>query len=259
MKQHDKPFPRGILFDMDGVLLVTSQSPAQSWQEACQQFAPLLDISVETLVQALQESRNTYKHEIEQDAEKQRRDRLQPFETRLETVENALKALNRANKQIATEMVRAYETFSDAHRHLAPHALDVLQILRERSFALALLSNGNATYQRRKIAHYGLAPFFDVILIEEEFGVEKPNARIFLHALDRLHVTAQQAWMIGDDLARDIAGAQQVGIFAVWCDFDKKGLPDNNAVRPDWIIHDLSEVSEILYPQVTKSVMFSRD
>ncbi len=245
MKEKEKPYPRGIIFDMDGVLLVSpDQTPAQSWEEVARQFAPVLDVSPELLVQALQESRHAYRREIEQDVEKQRRDRLQPFETRLETVENALSALHRENKTVAADMVRAYEALRDAHLQLAPSALELLQALRKQAFPLALISNGNATYQRRKIAGHRLAPFFDAILIEEEFGVEKPNPRIFLAALEQLHLGAHEAWMIGDDPARDIAGAQQVGIFAVWCDFTRRELPDT--IRPDWIIHDLSEVRAAL-------------
>jgi HAD superfamily hydrolase (TIGR01549 family) len=47
-----------------------------------------------------------------------------------------------------------------------------------------LISNGNATHQRQKIKPHHLAPFFDAILIEEEFGVAKPNQKIFLEALN---------------------------------------------------------------------------
>jgi HAD superfamily hydrolase (TIGR01549 family) len=245
MKEKEKPYPRGIIFDMDGVLLVSpNQSPAQSWEEVARQFAPLLDIPTESLVQALQESRRAYRREIEQDVEKQRRDRLQPFEMRQKTVENALEALHRENTEVAADMVRAYEALREEHLQLAPSALELLQALRKRAFPLALISNGNAIYQRRKMAQHGLAPFFDVILIEEEFGVEKPDSRIFLAALDQLRLGAHEAWMIGDDPERDIAGAQQVGIFAVWCDFTGRELPDT--IHPNWIIHDLSEVRAAL-------------
>ena len=231
---------------MDGVLLVTSQSSSQSWREVAQQFAPLLGIPGEILVQTLQESRQAYKREIEYDPEKQRRDRLEPFETRQEMVASALKALGRENESVAADMVRAYEELREAHRKLAPHALEVLQELRKRAFPLALISNGNATYQRCKIAQHRLASFFDVILIEEEFGVAKPDQRIFLHVLNQLHVNAHETWMIGDDLTRDIAGSQQVGIFAVWCDGARQRFPNESTIRPDWIIHDLSDVLDAL-------------
>lgn len=167
---------------------------------------------------------------------------MEPFETRREVVEQALEHLGHNNGELASAMVRAYEALRDEHRQLAPHTLGTLQALRDRGLPLALISNGNATYQRNKIKRYRLASSFSMILIEEEFGVGKPDPRIFLAALDHLHITAQEAWMIGDDLAFDIAGSQRLGIHAIWCDHERRGLPMNHTVVPDYVIHDLSEI-----------------
>ncbi|WP_165423097.1 hypothetical protein [Ktedonosporobacter rubrisoli] len=145
-------------------------------------------------MQALQESRLAYKREIENDVEKQRRDSLEPFETRQETVESALKVLNRERKDVAAEMVHAFETLHHSYRQLTPHALELLEGLRS--------------------------------------------------ALEQLHVSAHEAWMIGDDLVRLLYRAQGVGIFAVWYDPAQRGIPD--AICPDWIIHDFLEVCDAL-------------
>ncbi len=253
MRQHyrrgDFPHPRGLLFDMDGVLLLTSQSPSQSWREVARQFAPVLNLPAAALFQALLRSYRAYRHEIAHDLEKQRRDRLEPFETRLEVVEQALTVVQRVQeREMAVEIVRAYERLRETHRHLAPHALQVLGVCRQRSLALALLTNGNAAYQRRKIAQHGLAPWFDVILIEGEVGVAKPDPRIFRQALELLQLSASEAWMIGDDLACDIAGAQQVGLFAVWCDLTRRGLRGERTIEPDCILYDLAELYPLLTP-----------
>jgi len=40
-------------------------------------------------------------------------------------------------------------------------------------------------------------------------------------AMEKLSVRPEQAWMVGDDLARDIAGAQDAGIFSIWHDYGK--------------------------------------
>ncbi len=236
--------PKGILFDMDGVLLVPTQPSEQNWQQVCQQFAPSLGLASQVLENALRESRLAYRKDIEHDAQKQRRDRLEPFETRRETVERGLEHLGTGDWTLATEMVRAYEAIREK-RELTPSALETLQKLRDRAIPLALISNGNATYQRRKIEQHHLASFFDVILIEEEFGAAKPDQRIFLAALEQLHITAKGAWMIGDDLACDIAAAQQLGIFAIWCDVARHGLPEGNTIQPDRIIHMLLELFDL--------------
>ncbi len=231
---------------MDGVLLLPTQSTDQSWQQVCQQFAPRLNILPQHLEETLAESRYLYRKEIEQDTKKQRRDRLQPFETRCETVEQGLEQIGRRDATLAAEMVRVYEALSEEHRQLAPQALETLQKLRDHALPLALISNGNASYQRKKIKKYQLASFFDAIFIEEEFGVAKPDQQIFLAALKDLHITAQEAWMIGDDLARDIAVSQRLGIFAIWCDPARGGLPEGTVIHPDHIIHELPELFDLL-------------
>src|SRR5436305_14345197 len=90
MRNNMIPFPKGILFDMDGVLLIRTQSSDQSWRQVCLQFAPLLGLSPQRLEEVLRESRDTYRRAIEHDSQKQRRDRLEPFETRREVVERVL-------------------------------------------------------------------------------------------------------------------------------------------------------------------------
>lgn len=240
MKNSFSP-PKGILFDMDGVLLLTTQRSHQSWQQVCQQTARTLNLSPHLLETALYESLHSYHHALENDAKKQQRDRLEPFETRREVVEHALQRLGRNDGELASAMVRAYEALRDEHRQLAPQAIETLQALHKH-IPLVLISNGNATYQRKKIKQYALAPYFSTILIEQEFGVAKPDPSIFRAALNALHITAEEAWMIGDDLAFDIAGSQRLGIRAIWCDYEHQGLPTVPPAVPDSIIYHIQEV-----------------
>lgn len=245
MKEKLSP-PKGMFFDMDGVLLITTQRSYQSWQIVCQHFAPQLGLPVQHLAEALSESRDSYWKEIASDEQKQRRDRLEPFETRREVVARALEQVGKANLSLASEIVRAYEAVREEYRQLAPFAQHTLQQLQDQGIRLALISNGNATYQRRKIEQHHLAPFFQCILIEEEFGAAKPDPRLFLTALKQLDLTPQEVWMIGDDLTFDIAASQRLGIVAIWCDLAQRGLPERHPVHPDRIIHALPELFDLL-------------
>jgi putative hydrolase of the HAD superfamily len=237
--------PRGFLFDMDGTLLITTQSPDQSWQEVFRQFADNYDLSPDVLAQALRESYVAYKKDIENDREKQRRDRLDPFAVRQGLVESALAQTGREDSAGAAAMARAYDALREEHLQLAPHAIETLQTLRAHHKHLGLITNGNATYQRRKIKRHHLAYYFDCIFIEEEFGAAKSDPSIYLAALEQLHVTPQETWMIGDDLAFDIATPQHLGIFAIWFDPAGDGLPKDSTVHPDQSIHVLTELLEL--------------
>lgn len=237
--------PKALLFDMDGTLLISKQRSDESWRQVCIQFAPRLGIPAEDLFGALHESIAAYRKEIEGDAEKQRRDRLEPFAVRTETVDAALTHFRRGDATLAAEMVRAYEGLRDEYLELVPHALETLETLRARKKRLGLLSNGNATYQRRKIERHHLAPFFDCILIEEEFGVAKPDPRTYLAALEQLRITPREAWMIGDNLALDVGAPQQLGVMGIWFDPAGRGLPEGSSVHPDQIIHTLPDLLEL--------------
>jgi putative hydrolase of the HAD superfamily len=246
METRERTFPRGILFDMDGTLLSETETSDQSWQKVCFQVAPQYNLSPEILSQAIRESYVAYKNAIKDDAEKQRRDRLDPFAVRVEMVEEALARVGKKDSPGVSAMVRAYEALREAHRQLTPHALDTLQTLQAKGIRLALLTNGNASYQRRKIQQHHLAPLFDFILVEEEFGAAKSDTRIYQYALAQLHLAVQEAWMVGDDLAMDVAIPQQLGILAIWFDPMRRGLPQHSLIHPDRIIHNLPELLELL-------------
>ena len=118
----------------------------------------------------------------------------------------------------------------------------MLSSLHDSGVRLALVTNGGSEGQRAKIDRFGLASFFDCIVVEGEFGFGKPDERVFGHALGQLAVAASNAWMVGDDLDRDIAGAQSVGIFGIWIDMKGAGLRESDAVRPDRVITSLPEL-----------------
>ena len=106
----------------------------------------------------------------------------------------------------------------------------------------AMITNGAAESQRGKIVRFDLARHFDYILVEGELGHGKPDERVYRHALAQLGVEASDAMMVGDDLERDVAGPQSVGMRGVWIDRAGSGLPPECNIRPDRIIGSLAEL-----------------
>lgn len=58
-----------------------------------------------------------------------------------------------------------------------------------------------------------LSELFDNITISCEIGVEKPNPRIFEHAMESLGVSADETVHVGDDRRNDLAGARDAGCY----------------------------------------------
>jgi HAD superfamily hydrolase (TIGR01549 family) len=114
------------------------------------------------------------------------------------------------------------ETLTTLQAGLIPGADRMLYELKRRGYPLAIVSNGPVGSIPNVFGHYGLHDLFDVFAISQGLGVEKPDPRIFRHALDYLGI-AQEAYgrtvMVGNDLAADVGGANGVGMISVWLDW----------------------------------------
>jgi putative hydrolase of the HAD superfamily len=82
-------------------------------------------------------------------------------------------------------------------------------------YRLCVVSNfyGN---MRSMLRAEGLAPLFDVICDSGEVGSIKPDAGIFMAALEPLGLRPEQAVMVGDSLKRDMRGAEALGMPHAW-------------------------------------------
>ena len=129
-------------------------------------------------------------------------------------------------------------TSYDEKRQLPLDTWTTLQTLRKNGIKLGVVTNGGTDRQQRKLDSLGISSCFDVILISEAEGIEKPDPEIFHRALIRCGVQASEAIFVGDHPETDIGGALQAGLRAVW------------KVTPYWpCTHDVPSIrrlSEIL-------------
>ena len=234
--------PRAILLDMDDTIIVDDPVSEKSWRTVCRRFAPRIGIDdPDALYAAIKAS----SRDFWRDYNNHRQGRLDLRSARRDVVVRAFAGLGLKADSTAVELADAFSVEKDRAIAPLPGALETLQLFKERGLPLALITNGASDIQREKIRRFDLARFFDTILIEGEFGVGKPDERVFRAALDRLNVPASHAWMVGDDLDRDIAGAKNAGVRSIWVDWRGRGLPEKSAVRPDCIIGSLSQLSEV--------------
>lgn len=91
----------------------------------------------------------------------------------------------------------------------------VARRLRAAGVKVAVLSNSEGRLAEL-FDELGWAGDFDAIIDSGKVGVEKPDARIFALALERLGVAAEHAVHIGDSWPADVAGALAAGWRAIW-------------------------------------------
>lgn len=125
---------------------------------------------------------------------------------------------------------------------LVPFAKDLLEYLAPK-YALSVLSNGFSEVQYRKIHASGLESYFKHVILSEQVGVQKPDAKMFEYALAQNGSTAQQTIMIGDNYATDIIGAKNCGIAQIYFYPQPTMSAD---VQATFIVKSLNEITKIL-------------
>ena len=123
-----------------------------------------------------------------------------------------------------------------------PNLFEMLESLKRENVKLGLITNALGDFQFRNIQAIGIHKYFDVILISGWEGIKKPNPEIFLRALEKLGVEAEESIYIGDHPINDVQASRNVGMKGVWKKDPQWKIPQD----VDGIISDLLEVPDLI-------------
>jgi putative hydrolase of the HAD superfamily len=106
-----------------------------------------------------------------------------------------------------------------------PGTPEALRRLRARGVRLGVVSNSDGRVESA-LREAGLLDLFEVVVDSSIAGVEKPDPRIFLAALEQLGVPAGEALYVGDVHEVDVVGARAAGMDAalVGADAEREGV-----------------------------------
>ena len=122
---------------------------------------------------------------------------------------------------------------------LFPETLDTVIKLREK-YKIGILTNGAHLAQWGKIEKSGLMPYVDAIVVSEDAGVRKPDARIFEIMAQKLNLDCHECIYVGDTFSLDIVGAYNAGMKPVWI------WPSERAKPSDFEVTRISRLSDLL-------------
>ena len=127
---------------------------------------------------------------------------------------------------------------------LYPHVRKVLHVLREQ-VPLALVTDAQTPHARGELHQVGLLDFFNPVVVSGDHGYRKPDRRLFHSALDQLGVSPSQTLFVGDNIHRDVYGAQAVGMkTAMFC--SGPSGRQYKGCEPDYRIGDHRELLRIM-------------
>jgi putative hydrolase of the HAD superfamily len=171
------------------------------------------------------------------------KDGLTYFEHRISTflASRRINAPTIAVQKYAADILDSWE----ARWKLVDDAIRVISTLKKNNIAVALISNfDHFPHVQRVVDRVRLSSLMDAIVVSSEIGFDKPDKRIFQHALTLLGVEPANALHIGDDIV-DIKGALGAGMSAVR--IDHSGVFDSIGVGDDVpAIRSLSELHAIV-------------
>jgi FMN hydrolase / 5-amino-6-(5-phospho-D-ribitylamino)uracil phosphatase len=141
----------------------------------------------------------------------------------------------------------AFEVFFAARQRvtLFDDAQPALEFLAAR-FPLVSLSNGNAD-----LAKIGIAPLFSAAITAREFGVGKPDPRIFHAAAGAVDLTPEHVLHVGDDATLDALGALNAGMQAAWVNRSDALWP--HEMEPHLTLATLDELCDVFRGTPTRA------
>lgn len=107
------------------------------------------------------------------------------------------------------DMIRVYRE----HRpviSLWPGVADTLRFLA-KTYRLAIVTDGLATMQARKLEALGVGELVDEVLLCWEYEAPKPSPACYLEAMRKLEAFPAQSVVIGDNPGHDMAAAAAAG------------------------------------------------
>jgi HAD superfamily hydrolase (TIGR01509 family) len=94
----------------------------------------------------------------------------------------------------------------------------VLAWLKGRNIAMGVVSNAmfSADVLSWELARHGLAEAFQFVMSSADYGFQKPHPALFMTGVATLGLQPKEVWFVGDNIEKDVAGALQAGLAAVW-------------------------------------------
>lgn len=116
-----------------------------------------------------------------------------------------------------------------------PGAGEVLRQLREEGYRIALVADGEWESFQNVYRRNGLGYCFEEWIVSEVVGEQKPARSMFDTAMEKMKLTDSDKpfiVMIGNNLKKDVAGANRYGITSVWLDWSPRYF--HSVEQPDW-------------------------
>lgn len=147
---------------------------------------------------------------------------------------------NNRLEQLPRFLAEAHRAASRYRLELYPGVAATLRQLRSK-YRLAVVTDAQSPWAVPEMNAVGLSGYFDPVVVSGDFGYRKPDRRLFKAALAAMEMDAAEVLFVGNDMYRDVHGAQKVGMKAVFFK-SNQGTQEKAGVKADYIIYEFPEL-----------------
>ena len=132
-----------------------------------------------------------------------------------------------------------------------PGVDEVLEKLKQDGFRIALVADGLVKSFENIYRQHRMEEYFECRAISEAVGVCKPGKDMFLTAMKEMGLTEadrNRIIMIGNNLERDIVGANRMGMISVLAGYSPRYRmkPESKEEIPDYVVCSPAELINVV-------------
>lgn len=108
---------------------------------------------------------------------------------------------------------------------LDSHMKNLLMYCKRQNVLLGIITNGPTAHQWQKVHQLGILEWVnkDDIFVSQEVGVAKPNSQVFELVEEKMGLSKEMTYYIGDSYENDVVGAKKANWHVIWLNtYDKK-------------------------------------
>ena len=145
------------------------------------------------------------------------------------------------DEPLAREMSAKFLELLPTKMNLFPYTTEILKYLKQKDYALHLITNGFEKTQWSKLSNSRLEEYFTHVITSETSNSLKPKKEIFEYAVCKADTTMMESIMIGDNPEADIQGAINAGMDSVFVNH----IRAVTELKPTYTIYHLKELEDI--------------
>jgi pyrophosphatase PpaX len=144
---------------------------------------------------------------------------------------------------------QAYRSYNYEHHDVLirsfPHVNETMEELARQGIRMGIVTTKIRPTTLKALEMFDLLKYMDTIVTVNDVTEPKPHPEPVLTALQNLNADPERTLMVGDSTV-DIQSAKAAGVRAVAVAWSLKGEETLSKYDPDYIIHDMKEICELV-------------